>query len=215
MHAVSCPQPMLAERDATRQEPPAVSFDHAYGALLGNAVGDAAGAVLEFSQFDAEDVRRAMRMPGGGVFKVGPGQITDDTELLLALATSLVHRDPTVGLPLDPVAAAYNAWRASSPFDMGRTCRVAFGASCPGSMMRQALNNSADSQANGALMRVAPVAIWTAGSPFAQGNSRGCPRRCTSFAPQQGQPRCECPVLRGHLVPGQAPWRCRGRCGSG
>ena len=55
---------------------PTVSFDHAYGCLLGAAVGDAAGAFLEFRPgFDSEDVRLAMTMPGGGVFKVGPGEL--------------------------------------------------------------------------------------------------------------------------------------------
>lgn len=52
-----------------------VSFDRAYGCLLGGAVGDAAGAVLEFTSFGKAEVLKAMQMPGGGVFAVGPGQV--------------------------------------------------------------------------------------------------------------------------------------------
>lgn len=61
--------------------------DAAYGAILGAAVGDAAGGVLEFQPIPSdEQVRNALRMPGGGVHRLGPGQITDDSELAICLA---------------------------------------------------------------------------------------------------------------------------------
>ena len=48
----------------------------AVGALLGAAVGDAAGAYLEFAgRPDAAAVDKALRMPGGGVWRVSPGQV--------------------------------------------------------------------------------------------------------------------------------------------
>lgn len=48
----------------------------AVGALLGAAVGDAAGAFLEFAgRPDAAGVQQALRMPGGGVWRVSPGQV--------------------------------------------------------------------------------------------------------------------------------------------
>ena len=50
--------------------------DAALGCLLGAAVGDAAGATLEFKRVVTEaDVDEALRMPGGGVLDVGPGQV--------------------------------------------------------------------------------------------------------------------------------------------
>lgn len=67
------PPPPPLQEDA--QEKKAVSFDCAYGCLLGGAVGDAAGAVLEFTSFGKAEVLKAMQMPGGGVFAVGPGQV--------------------------------------------------------------------------------------------------------------------------------------------
>ncbi|MCO5554844.1 hypothetical protein L7F22_008380 [Adiantum nelumboides] len=71
-----------------------VSMEHARGALLGLFVGDAAGATLEFfrDKVSLQMARRAMRMPGSGW--VGPGQVTDDSELAIALATALACRDP-------------------------------------------------------------------------------------------------------------------------
>ncbi|CAI5996152.1 unnamed protein product [Closterium sp. NIES-64] len=67
------------------------SLSRATGAIVGAFAGDAAGAVLEFGGVvTAEAARRAITMPGGGVFRVGPGQITDDSELALCLARALV-----------------------------------------------------------------------------------------------------------------------------
>ena len=53
------------------------------------------------------------------------GQPTDDSELGLALARSLVRMRP-----YDPedAAAAYGRWYASEPFDCGHTTGLAFGA---------------------------------------------------------------------------------------
>jgi ADP-ribosylglycohydrolase len=54
----------------------------ALGCFLGAVVGDAAGGVLEFicQQVTPEEVEAAMNMCGGGVWKLSPGQITDDTD---------------------------------------------------------------------------------------------------------------------------------------
>ena len=56
----------------------------ARGALLGAFIGDASGATLEFldRKPSAEDVERALSMVGGGCWRVAPGQITDDGELV-------------------------------------------------------------------------------------------------------------------------------------
>ncbi|KAI5059420.1 hypothetical protein GOP47_0025739 [Adiantum capillus-veneris] len=170
-----------------------VSRGHARGALLGLFVGDAAGATLEFTRgsITAEIARRAMLMPGGGVLRVGPGQITDDSELAMALCHALSHRDPSLGLPTDAIAHSYKGWLDSNPFDVGGTCYTAFSSSSssgtlqfPSSdqdpsesdlklleedrglaraMRAAAAEFSGSSEANGALMRIVPMAIWLAG----------------------------------------------------
>jgi ADP-ribosylglycohydrolase len=61
------------------------------------------------------------------------------------------------------VAAAYGAWYASHPFDKGGTTTQALSAAAAaGSGKANAARSAAspDSQANGALMRCAPIGIW-------------------------------------------------------
>ncbi len=58
------------------------------GCVLGAFIGDAAGAILEFMDYRKitdELVRKAMKLCGGGALKVGPGQITDDSEMAMCL----------------------------------------------------------------------------------------------------------------------------------
>ncbi|KAG1664748.1 hypothetical protein FOA52_004756 [Chlamydomonas sp. UWO 241] len=143
----------------------------AYSCLLGGAVGDAVGAVLEFyrTEITHADVEAALSMPGGGAHCVGRGQVTDDTELSIALASALVGADPSAGFPSDAVARAYREWAASDPFDIGNTCAAAFmsrgpaegtGHGAAASMQAAASASSSSSEANGALMRCAPIAVW-------------------------------------------------------
>lgn len=47
-------------------------------------------------------------MPGGGVHKVGPGQITDDGELSISLAKGLINGKGKLNLNL--IAIEYGKW---------------------------------------------------------------------------------------------------------
>lgn len=144
-----------------------VSLDRARGAFLGSLCGDAAGAVLEFMGRTPTlaDVDGALRFPGGGVWRVAPGQVTDDGELTLALARSLVGE---VSYPRDLVADAYRRWYDSPPFDVGNATRTAFsghrGQPVEGLGDRvagqSALGNHA-TKANGSLMRASGLGVWT------------------------------------------------------
>ncbi|OWZ07392.1 hypothetical protein PHMEG_00020221 [Phytophthora megakarya] len=110
-----------------------------------------------------------MTMPGGGVFSVGKGQITDDSELALSLARGLLGHRPSDGFPLESVARHYAAWCDSKPFDIGNTCATAFGVKPDASgnyaavMTHTAASHCSASEANGSLMRIAPLAIWCVG----------------------------------------------------
>lgn len=144
-------------------------WDLAYGAFLGALCGDAAGAVLEFfrEEITEEVVASALQMPGGGAHRVGRGQITDDSELALSLARGLADHDPALGFPSEAVAVKYTEWRKSKPFDIGATCSLAFrvapdaDGNYADTMTSAAANGSMGSEANGALMRVLPVALWS------------------------------------------------------
>ena len=58
-------------------------------------------------------------MPGGGVMQVGPGQITDDSELALCLAQGLATSKPP-NFPKEAVAQKYADWKRTGPFDIGK-----------------------------------------------------------------------------------------------
>lgn len=131
----------------------------AQGSLLGLLVGDALGSHVEF--LDPATIRerhpRGLRklMPGG-TWNLLAGQPTDDGEMALALARALVHRG---GFEGNPVGAKYVQWGNSMPFDIGGTTRAGLDA------LRGKGRHNVVSQANGALMRVAPIGIMCAGDP--------------------------------------------------
>lgn len=139
-------------REATR--------DRAIGALLGLAVGDAVGAAIEFSakpRFALLD-----DMVVGGPHRLARGQWTDDTAMALALAESLIEAPE-----LDPadLMRRFLAWYDTGAysctgacFDIGNATRAALERfRCTG----EPFAGSTDpwSSGNGALMRLAPVAI--------------------------------------------------------
>ncbi len=155
---------------------PADRLSRARGALLGQAAGDALGTTVEFQPSD-EIARRhpdgVREIVGGGPFSLLPGQVTDDTELALALARSLVDRR---GFELDDLARAYLRWYRSEPFDIGGTTAQAFGPLAESEGMAQLMfaRASQQSQANGSLMRQSPLAIFGWSLPAGQLAKQAC-----------------------------------------
>lgn len=101
-------------------------------------------------------------MLGGGGFGWAPGEFTDDTQMAIALAESLLACD---GIDADDVWRRFRAW-ARTANDVGNLTRSALGhESWPGSAASAASAASADrasgglSAANGALMRVTGLAV--------------------------------------------------------
>ncbi len=134
--------------------------DRAVGALIGLAIGDAVGAAIEFSP----KPRFALLtdMIGGGPHGLQRGQWTDDTAMALALADSLAQA-PT----LDPadLMRRFVAWYTAGSYSCTGTC-FDIGNTTRASLQRFiktgdpiAGNTDASASGNGALMRLAPVAI--------------------------------------------------------
>ncbi len=148
----------MAERMEHRSD--AALLDRAVGALVGLAVGDAVGTTLEFTAKPAEPV--LFDMVGGGPFRMPAGGWTDDTSMALALADSLLH-DPDLDPKdlMDRFAAWYQRGEYSHTgtcFDIGNTVRGALGR------YRETGDPVVGSTdpfyaGNGALMRLAPVAV--------------------------------------------------------
>jgi ADP-ribosyl-[dinitrogen reductase] hydrolase len=121
----------------------------AQGCLLGQVAGDSLGALVEFETGEAVCRRHAdgpRRLDDGGVWNLLAGQPTDDSEMALALARSIVARD---GFERESAFEGYRAWLRSSPFDVGRTV---------GAALRDRPNPA--SQANGSLMRASPLGVY-------------------------------------------------------
>lgn len=67
-----------------------------------------------------------MQMPGGGYLEVGPGQVTDDSEMQLAILSALYETnhqrmEKDRKLDIDNIAKWYQNWAHSQPFDFGMT----------------------------------------------------------------------------------------------
>lgn len=124
----------------------------AQGCLLGQLCGDALGSLVEFQtpqQIAAAHPDGVRDLVDGGPFTLIAGQPTDDSELALALARTLVGADR---YHAEAAWSAYEQWLLSRPFDVGQTLAQALGG-----QPRQ------QSQANGALMRISPLGVFGAG----------------------------------------------------
>jgi len=135
-------------------------ISRAQGAFLGLAVGDALGATTEF--MTPAEIRARFgvhrRMVGGGWLHLKPGQVTDDTEMSLALAGAVLAAGRW---DLRSVAEAFLAWLRSRPVDIGATCARGIRRYLHGGTL-EAPPNEWDA-GNGAAMRVVPVALFTLG----------------------------------------------------
>ena len=127
------------------------ALSRAQGCLLGQCAGDSLGSLVEFRSADAirRDYPGGVRdLADGGTWNTLAGQPTDDSEMALMLARLLVERGE-----YDPERAreAYVFWLDSGPFDCGGT-------------VSRGLRGAPDphSQANGALMRIAPLGVFGA-----------------------------------------------------
>ena len=136
--------------------------------MLGAFIGDSLGSYTEFIRGDApnEEVEQAMLMPGGGVWQLSPGQITDDSELAMCQLRALLAGEGK--FDHFHLALYYGYWVHYGPFDIGGTTanglgplkncihnpdpRVAFEAAKRGP--------GPESLSNGTLMRITPLAVW-------------------------------------------------------
>ncbi len=130
----------------------------AVGAVLGAAVGDALGAPFEFlpagtyrQRFPEPLPDGASEMIGGGSFGWDPGAFTDDTQMGVVLAESLVERG---GYDPDHVWQAFRAWGRHAT-DVGTTIR----RSLAHADWRAVQRDTEHGAGNGALMRAFPLAV--------------------------------------------------------
>lgn len=135
----------------------------AIGCLIGSAVGDALGAPFEFGpagQWSAAFPHPVLsghgEMTGGGHFGWKPGEFTDDTQMALALAESIVACD---GFDSAHTFDRFRAW-ARGATDIGtRTATALFSDAGWQQAAQIAHGKLGDSGSNGSVMRVAPIGV--------------------------------------------------------
>lgn len=129
--------------------------DRMSGCIAGLMSGDAIGAQVEFKSVayihhyftNCRTHKKELFMRSGGTFNLEAGQVTDDSEMALSLIASFTHK----GYNQYMAYLSYQNWIVdTNPFDCGKTIWNAL------------VNNKSDksSEANGALMRIAPLAMY-------------------------------------------------------
>ncbi len=135
------------------------------GCLLGLAAGDALGTTVEFC--DPGSFPPMTDIVGGGVFRLKPGEWTDDTSMALCLAESLVETggfDPTHQLE------TYCRWWLDGHLSVKGRC-FDIGFQTRGSLARfweaKTYTPAPDgnSSGNGSIMRLAPAPMRFAANP--------------------------------------------------
>jgi ADP-ribosylglycohydrolase len=130
--------------------------DRVRGCALGAIAGDALGMPLEFGP--PRPVERLVRAMEPG--RLPAGTFTDDTEMALALAESLL-----ASRPLDPAVLAQRlvAWYQAGPDDVGNHTRAVLSRIAAGEPWQQAVEavqrRQPDAAGNGSVMRCWPVAL--------------------------------------------------------
>jgi ADP-ribosylglycohydrolase len=136
-------------------------LSRAVGALVGLAVGDALGTTVEFKP--PGTFIPITDMIGGGMFRLQPGQWTDDTSMALCLAESLLAchgHDARHQMTLYARWANDGHWSSTGRcFDIGFTVRTALSAFEHDEPEPWGPDDEYDA-GNGSLMRLAPVPIF-------------------------------------------------------
>jgi ADP-ribosylglycohydrolase len=125
--------------------------------LVGMAVGDALGMPYETCKPD--DPRLLAwhgQYEGSDYHKLAAGQFTDDTQMSVALATSIVV---ATGYTAEKAAAAYLDWYRTGPRGIGGTIKRAMERLLAGESFTTSGHYAADERwiGNGVSMRIAPL----------------------------------------------------------
>lgn len=137
-------------------------LNRALGAYLGLACGDALGATVEFMTPKQIQKRYGVHQDiiGGGWLGLEAGQITDDTQMSLAVGQAIIDNQ---GWNIQAIADNFVAWLESDPPDIGNTCRRGI-TRYRDSGELFGLPREGDA-GNGACMRNLPVVLTTLNRP--------------------------------------------------
>jgi ADP-ribosyl-[dinitrogen reductase] hydrolase len=132
-------------------------IDRAMGAYIGLAVGDALGATTEF--LTPREIQEKYGIHdsicGGGWLRLKAGEVTDDTQMSLALGDAIIAKG---GVEAPAVAEAFSDWMRRKPVDIGNTVRRGIIHYRTTGESAVAVNEY--DAGNGACMRSLPIALF-------------------------------------------------------
>ena len=179
-----------------------VSPDDATEVLLGLACGDALGRPVEFRSAESitDEHGTVREMLGDGTHGQPAGTVTDDTDLALCIARSLVEQEAFDG---QDIADRFHEWHESGPFDVGLMTADALRTYDRGASWRDAGREvwqdrpEGQNAGNGSVMRCAPHAI-----AFADDLDTLVRVSTLSSAITHYDPRCTygCAILNGTIA---------------
>lgn len=131
------------------------------GALYGSLVGDALGVPVEFSHREQRDADPVTDMRAFGTWNQPEGTWSDDGALLLCTAETLID-----GTDIERTGASFVRWMKNGDwaahgkiFDIGGTTQAALSRIDAGCSASLAGGQDVESNGNGSLMRILPVAL--------------------------------------------------------
>ena len=140
--------------------------DRVLGGLWGAVIGDALGVPVEFKEREHLRSHPVKEITGYGTYNQPPGTWSDDTSLMVCTVESLLD-----GLDLTHLGSLFVRWLHEAywtpwgeVFDIGNTTHVALRNLARGIEPEEAGPRDPNSNGNGSLMRILPVAIRYAGS---------------------------------------------------
>ena len=143
-----------------------VNYDEyvSYSCILGAFLADSMGSFCEFSYFNKENKKKIF--VNKNVFHLPPGQITDDSEMALSLAYSIMEH-PSKNIDINIIYFFYSIWKFSNPFDIGNTIVSSLTFDPFKDTLYQKLyenykknNYNNESKSNGFLMRLTPLIVY-------------------------------------------------------
>ncbi len=160
--------------------------------LMGLCVGDALGVPVEFTSRAERVASPVTSMLGYGTWDVPPGTWSDDSSLTFCLAECLCN-----GFSLDDIANSFWRWYNEGywtphgeVFDIGNTTFLAIANWKQGTPPLQAGGTSENSNGNGSLMRILPMAYCHKSLTFRELISRVHQVSCITHAHLRSQISC-------------------------
>lgn len=160
--------------------------------LMGLCIGDALGVPVEFTSRAERIASPVTSMLDYGTWDVPPGTWSDDSSLTFCLAECLCN-----GFSLDAIANSFSRWyheaywtARGEVFDIGNTTFLAIANWKQGIPPLQAGGKTENSNGNGSLMRILPMAYCHKSLTFAELISRVHQVSCITHAHMRSQIAC-------------------------